>query len=492
MNSEGIILTNYHVVKGYDRVTVRIENRRSIDGTVVGYDVGLDLAVVKIEGGPWTYLPVSTHRPSVGDEILTIGYPLGLPGESTVTKGLVSAFRPESRFTWIQTDAAINPGNSGGTALTTDGRFIGVPTAKITEAENIGLLIGLFSVANDITRLLDVRTEYRLFINGIQVPAQSKLVDVAAGTITLSLAPRPDGTYLLNTSITMAASAPSGFEVIWGGVDSVKGAFGTVKMNADRFVTVDMRLLPTPQAKPTPTPTPTTAPRSYLTEGIRLYKLGLYDQAINQFTSAILSDPKFEVAYSWRGSAYGQLGQNQRAITDYTQAIELNPTAVVYNNRGVAYYKLGRYGQAIPDFSQAIILGPKAIHFQNRGNANSQIGLYGQARSDWDRACQLDSQYCTSPSPTNTPKPPRPAVFGGSATLNGLAAPNGTTVTALIDGVVAATTTVSGGNYAFPIAQPSGRSYEGKVIRFRVGGFIAFQVATWTADGGDIVNLTAG
>ena len=261
IKSEGIILTNYHVVKGYDRVTVRIENRGSADGTVVGYDVGLDIAVVKIEGGPWTYLPVSTHRPSVGDEILAIGYPLGLPGESTVTKGLVSAFRPESRFTWVQTDAAINPGNSGGTALTTDGRFIGVPTAKITDGENLGLLIGLFSVENDITRLLDVKTEYRLFINGMPVPAQNKLLDVSAGTITLNLAPRPDGTYPLNTSITMAASAPPGYEVIWGGVDSVKGAFGTVKMNSDRFVEVDMLLLPTPQATATrisipPTPTP--------------------------------------------------------------------------------------------------------------------------------------------------------------------------------------------------------------------------------------------
>lgn len=256
ITSDGIILTNYHVVKGYDRVTIRVENQRSIEGTVVGYDVGLDLAVVKIEGGPWRYLPISTHRPSVGDEILAIGYPLGLPGQSTVTKGLVSAFRPETRLTWIQTDAAINPGNSGGTAITSDGRFIGVPTKKATRGENIGFLIGLFSVAGDITRLMDVRTEYRLFINGIQAPPQNKSMFVSAGTVTLSLAPRPDGTYPLNTSVTLAFGSPQRYQIIWGGVDSQSGAFATVKMNSDRFVTLDVRLLPTPSPAPTATPPP--------------------------------------------------------------------------------------------------------------------------------------------------------------------------------------------------------------------------------------------
>jgi len=58
-------------------------------------------------------------------------------------------------------------------------------------------------------------------------------------------------------------------------------------------------------------------------------------------------------------------------------------------------------------------------------------------------------------------QPPRPAVFGGSATLDGVTAANGTTVTATIDGVVAATATVTDGNYAFSIAQPPGRSLAG-------------------------------
>ena len=261
INSQGIILTNYHVIKGYDTVTVTIEDRHRTKGTVVAYDDGLDLAMVKIEAGSWTFVPISFDRPSVGDDIFAIGYPVGfvLVGESTVTRGSVSAFRPEPRHTMIQTDAAINPGNSGGAAFTSDGRFIGVPTSKLRNAENLGFLIGLFSVSGDITRLMDFRTEYQLYINGFKA-GQNKRMNVDAGTVMVSQSPRSDGTYKLNTSVTLTASAPPGYQITWSGVDSEDNQFATVKMNADRFVTVDMRPLP-PTSIPTPTPTPRPAAR---------------------------------------------------------------------------------------------------------------------------------------------------------------------------------------------------------------------------------------
>ena len=308
VNSQGFILTNYHVVEGYDTVTVKVEETRTVSGEVVGYDDGLDLAVVKIEGGPWPYMSISTIRPSVGDEVLTIGYPLDLPGESTVTRGSVSAFRPESRLTWIQTDAAINPGNSGGAAITLDGRFIGIPTSREAQAQNIGYLIGLFSVSNDVTRLMEVRAKYRLFVNGKQTSG-NRLMFVSAGTVTLNIAPGSDGMYPRNTLVGMGAEAPLGYQVIWDGVDTQSGLQATVKLNADRYVTVDMVFLPTPTPAPPPTPTPTPNSLSYVLEGQRLYDLSLYALAIVQFTYAIQIDPNYGIAYSWRAGAYYELGQ---------------------------------------------------------------------------------------------------------------------------------------------------------------------------------------
>ena len=67
---------------------------------------------------------------------------------------MVSAFRPDYRLTWIQTDAALSPGNSGSAAITSNGVFIGVPTYVDTGGENVGFLIGLFSVDSEISRLM--------------------------------------------------------------------------------------------------------------------------------------------------------------------------------------------------------------------------------------------------------------------------------------------------------------------------------------------------
>jgi len=151
---QGYILTNYHVVQGYRAVSVQVEDRYTVDGEVVGYDEDIDLAVVKISDGPWPYLPISKTRPSVGDEVFTLGYALDLAGQSSLTRGLISALRPFERVVMVQTDAALSPGNSGGAAISSDGEFIGVPTFVDTEGENVGFLIGLFSVNSEIPQLI--------------------------------------------------------------------------------------------------------------------------------------------------------------------------------------------------------------------------------------------------------------------------------------------------------------------------------------------------
>jgi len=88
-------------------------------------------------------------------------------------------------------------------------------------------------------------------------------------------------------------------------------------------------------------------------------------------------------------------------------------------------------------------------------------------------------------------EPPVPSVFGGTATLDGAPAPDGTTVSALIDGTVVAATTVENGAYAFTIPQPPGESYSGKTVTFLIGGVTAAEFGTWEADGGGELNLSA-
>ena len=148
VDSNGIILTNAHVVKGADTVTVTLKDGRSFKGEVRGIDEPSDLAVVKINGQNLPVAPLgNSSEVRVGDWAIAVGNPLGL--DNTVTLGIVSTLNrssaqvgiPDKRLDFIQTDAAINPGNSGGPLLNELGEVIGINTAIRADGQGIGFAI---------------------------------------------------------------------------------------------------------------------------------------------------------------------------------------------------------------------------------------------------------------------------------------------------------------------------------------------------------------
>ena len=156
--NNGYIVTNHHVVAGASTVTVIVNDWSEYNGTVLGTDPIRDLAVVRICCGQFQKLDfgrAETLKP--GDEVIAIGYPLNLPGEATVTRGIVSAIRysPEHSSNVIQTDAAINPGNSGGPLLSAAGKILGINTFKVNTAiaESLGFAISGTTVQNLIPAL---------------------------------------------------------------------------------------------------------------------------------------------------------------------------------------------------------------------------------------------------------------------------------------------------------------------------------------------------
>ena len=133
------MVTNEHVVEGQSRVSVTVNDSTTYSGTVLGVDAVRDLAVVSICCGDFTALEFGDAAGlEAGDEIVAIGYALGLSGEATVTRGIVSAVRYDSRFLSdvIQTDAAINPGNSGGPMLSMSGQILGINTFGYDETQS--------------------------------------------------------------------------------------------------------------------------------------------------------------------------------------------------------------------------------------------------------------------------------------------------------------------------------------------------------------------
>ncbi|MCI5120055.1 MAG: DegQ family serine endoprotease, partial [Candidatus Electrothrix sp. AUS4] len=133
ISSEGLILTNNHVVDDADTIRVRLADKREFTASVVGTDPQSDVALIKIDGSNLPTLSLGdSDKLEVGEWVIAIGSPFEL--SQTVTVGVVSA-KGRSRMgisdyeNFIQTDAAINPGNSGGPLLNIHGKVIGINTA---------------------------------------------------------------------------------------------------------------------------------------------------------------------------------------------------------------------------------------------------------------------------------------------------------------------------------------------------------------------------
>ena len=129
IGSDGLVLTNAHVVDGADEVTVRLSDKREFKAKVLGTDKRTDIALLKIETKDLPKVTIGDpDKLRVGEWVVAIGKPFGL--ENTMTAGIVSAkgrdLPQENLVPFIQTDVAINPGNSGGPLFNMKGEVVGI------------------------------------------------------------------------------------------------------------------------------------------------------------------------------------------------------------------------------------------------------------------------------------------------------------------------------------------------------------------------------
>ncbi len=163
-SSDGLILTNNHVVAHAAEIVIVIDERRELEAKVVGRDPPTDIAVLRVEASDLPYLPLGDSQGlRVGDWVIAIGNPFGL--SHTVSAGIVSAKGRTGHdlrglgdgtgyYDFIQTDASINPGNSGGPLLDLSGAVVGINTAIRAEANNIGFAIPIDMVEELLPRLV--------------------------------------------------------------------------------------------------------------------------------------------------------------------------------------------------------------------------------------------------------------------------------------------------------------------------------------------------
>jgi S1-C subfamily serine protease len=158
-SSDGLILTNSHVVESSDRLNISLLDGNEFSGETIGMDKDTDIAIVKIFGTGYTPVKLGASGDlKIGQLLIAIGNPLGY--QHSVSVGVLSGVGRTMRTPGgqliddiLQSDAALNPGNSGGPLINTDGEAVGINTAIIPSAQGLSFSIGI-DTAKEIARYL--------------------------------------------------------------------------------------------------------------------------------------------------------------------------------------------------------------------------------------------------------------------------------------------------------------------------------------------------
>ena len=189
-SSEGIIVTNNHVVEGASRITVNFSDGTQVPAKLIGVDPDSDVAVLRVDAKKLLAAPIGTSSDLlIGETVIAVGNPFGLSG--TVTTGVVSALgrsvpskEAGRTFTdFIQTDASINPGNSGGPLLNIEGRVIGINTMIYANAQGIGFAIPVDrakKVFQDILRYGQVHSAWIGAVTATITPEEARRTGLRA------------------------------------------------------------------------------------------------------------------------------------------------------------------------------------------------------------------------------------------------------------------------------------------------------------------------
>jgi S1-C subfamily serine protease len=240
INSDGTILTNYHVVENAVKVTVSFEHGKTVEAKVIGKDPSNDLAVLRIptEGLTMHVLTLGdSSKAQVGDPVLAIGNPFGL--DRTLTTGVISALQREitapNGFTInnvLQTDAPINPGNSGGPLLNEAGEVIGINSQIETGGSGDGSVGIGFAVPIDTAKSELSQLEKGGTVRAAYLGVSTLTIDGSLSALNL---PVKQGALVE----TVEGGTPAAKAGIRGGNLEVQTSGGKVAVGGDIIVAVD-------------------------------------------------------------------------------------------------------------------------------------------------------------------------------------------------------------------------------------------------------------
>jgi hypothetical protein len=423
-----LVLTNYHVIEGATRITVQVNDSATYTGEVQGVDALRDLAVLRICCGSFQALPLGNATAlRAGSEVVAIGYPLGLSGSATVTRGIISATRYDSAsLRWlIQTDSAINPGNSGGPLFSSTGEVIGINTIKVEQTQDGRPTEGLGFAISQVTFQAQLSTlKQRTY--------------VASPTPTLA----PLWQSIQNTRYNYSLKVPSSWTIDYGEYPEVSVEESNGYASAYIYAVED------------------------------------YGRNLDEVAAKIIDFRKSEPAYSFE------------LISTYKRTLSsgLRVVYVEYRTQGSADFCVQSVTEMLVVVGSRTygIIGSVCEH--SLGEQDSlRFDILDSLTIGNSTPAPTPTPY-VAPSPTPRASSTPPHIVLGTVTVNGIYAPAGTIITAWSDGIALANVAVrSNGGYG-PLLMPQGA---GSTISFTIGNLQARQLIFWEKGGADVLNLTA-
>lgn len=350
VDEKGLIVTNYHVIKGAVFATARLSSGATlfVDG-VAATDPDSDVALLKVSGPGFPLLKIAAGPlPTVGSAVYAIGNPQGL--ENTFSGGMVSGHREiKNGFTAIQVTTPISKGSSGGPLLNAAGEVVGVTTAYLKGGQNLNFAVPVAAVRRLIQRQGKVQT---LASAGGGRLEQAETQELDKAWVAIRKKDWRTATKILIKLRKTQKDNP----FVWFSLGYLHSQLNNYEI-ALRHYKMAISIKP-------------DFASAYYNMGIAYDDLKRYPEAIAAYKQALAIKPDDTSAYYNMGILYRRMGRNTDAIAAYKQAIAIKPDyAEAYYNMGIAYEFLKQYDDAVEAYDKGIALDP-----------NSKIGRMARMR----------------------------------------------------------------------------------------------------------------
>ncbi|MBS1492314.1 MAG: tetratricopeptide repeat protein [Bacteroidetes bacterium] len=327
LNSQGLVVTNYHVCDGASIIKIKHEDLIIEDVTVLGGDKDDDIMFLKVPQNNFNYIPAgNSDKLEIGQKVYALGSPLGF--ENSITEGIVNGIRKISRYSgdnYIQISASISHGSSGGALITAGGKLVGITCGGIEDGQNINFALPINKILASGIYAANKFEEDETVEKKEKKTKKKKKDDSITSTDTEKKTKKPRKKKKKDSEEIYSGSSSTGITQNPGSSKSEKPSGTSFKENYNK--------------------------------GDAAYTRKDFNSALEYFNQCVSIEPDNALGYFCRGLCYAQLKKYESALSDLNYVIRLSPdVSLAYTTRAHIYEKMEKYYDAIKDYTSALEL----------------------------------------------------------------------------------------------------------------------------------------